>query len=100
MTFQDKLNAAIYVNKPAEQATISLPDEDAQWVEDRMARMANSAGSMEDLETILLAGMSPTEERAFCLGVRVGKHWAAILVMQMVRNFGPEMAKALDPYIK
>jgi hypothetical protein len=97
MSFQDKLNAAIDANRPA---TMELPDEDAAWVEDRMTRMANSAGRMEDLETILLAGMTPGEERAFCLGVRSGKHWAAILVLQAVREFGPEVAKTLDPYIK
>ena len=100
MSFQDKLNKIHDANKPAEQNTMELPDKDAQWVEERMAKMANSAGTVKDLETILLVGMTPGEQRAFCLGVRAGKHWAAILVMQMVREFGLSVAKTLDPYMK
>lgn len=100
MSFQDKFNELYEANKPAEQNTTELPDKDAQWVEERMAKMANSAGTVKDLETILLVGMTPGEQRAFCLGVRAGKHWAAILVMQMVREFGLSVAKTLDPYMK
>lgn len=100
MSTRDKINTMLALLRPVDRAPKELPDEDAQWVEERMAAVANSQGRPQDFEDILLAGMTPGEERAFCLGVRAGKHQSALVVLQMIREFGPKMAKELDPYIR
>jgi hypothetical protein len=101
MSARDRINNVMALLRPVgDRPPKELPDEDAQWIEERMARVANSQGRSQDFEDILLAGMTPGEERAFCLGVRAGKHQSALVVLQMIREFGPKVAKELDPYIK
>ncbi len=100
MSFRDMLIEKIKQHYPMERSQKVIPDEDAVWIEERMAAVANSQGRSQDFEDILLAGMTPGEERAFCLGVRAGKHQSALVVLQMIREFGPKMALELDPYIK
>jgi hypothetical protein len=100
MSIQDKIDTMLELLRPVSRPPKELPDDDAAWINERMAAVANSQGRSQDFEDILLAGMTPGEERAFCLGVRAGYHQAALVVLQMVREFGPAVAKKLDPYIK
>ena len=100
MTIQDKINNVMALLRPVDRLPKKLLDEDAAWIDERMAAVANSQGRSQDFEDILLAGMTPGEERAFCLGVRAGYHQSALVVLQMIREFGPNVARKLDPYIK
>jgi len=100
MTIQDKINNVMALLRPVDRPPKKLLDEDETWIAGRMAAVANSQGRSQDFEDILLAGMTPGEERAFCLGVRAGYHQSALVVLQMIREFGPTVARKLDPYIK
>lgn len=73
---------------------------DEKWINLRMRAMADSTGSPEELEEILLKGMDHNEIRAFCLGVRAGKHNAALTFINMSATNAKSIAKEIDPYTK
>ena len=75
-------------------------DADEAWIEERMLQLANSKESTDDYERILLRDMTEGEQRAFCLGVRAGKHQAAQVVFNMSADHARATALAIDPYIK
>jgi hypothetical protein len=74
--------------------------DDVDYVEDRMKRFANSSNSLEDINKILVEGMGDIELRAFTLGVRAGKHWAAIEVAEQMHKMSNDIMRRIDPYIK
>ncbi len=74
--------------------------DDETWINDRMLKMADSDGTPEELAEILLEGMTPTEQRAFCLGVRAGKHNAASVFLTSSGRIVKEIAKEIDPYMR
>lgn len=82
------------------QKTKTPIDADEAWIEKRMRQLANSKESTEDYKRILLSGMTEGEQRAFCLGVRAGKHQAAQVVFNMSADHARATALAIDPYIK
>jgi len=82
---------------PEPEASI---DVDEEWIEKKMQQLANSKESAEDYERILLNDMTKGEQRAFCLGVRAGKHQAAQVVFNMSADHARATALVIDPYIK
>jgi hypothetical protein len=74
--------------------------DDAEYINDRMERFANSSNSQSDVKSILVEDMGELELRAFALGVRAGKHWAASHLMMKLSSIGREIAEDMDPYIK
>ena len=82
---------------PEPEASI---DADEEWIEKKMQQLANSKESAEDYERILLNDMTKGEQRAFCLGVRAGKHQAAQVVFNMSADHARATALVIDPYIK
>ena len=75
-----------------------LSDED--WINDRMKRLVASQESTDDFNNILLKGMTRTEMRAFCLGVKAGKHASARTVLDELSKKAMETALVIDPFIK
>ena len=75
-----------------------LSDED--WITDRMTRLAASKETPQDVEKILLEGMTANEQRAFCLGVRAGKHASARILMDGLNKKVMETILEVDPYMK
>jgi len=73
---------------------------DDDYIEDRMKRFADSSNSLVDVQNILTEGMGETELRAFSLGVRAGKHWAAIKVAEEMHKTSNDIMRKIDPHIK
>lgn len=74
-------------------------DADEAWIAERMQQLARSKESVEDYEH-LLSDMTDAEKRAFCLGVRAGKHQAAQIVFNMSADHARATALVIDPYIE
>jgi len=68
-------------------------------IDKRMIDFANSNGSMNSIRSILMEGMSEREEQAFALGVRAGKHWAALAAMRALRTLSPMVGREIDLYM-
>lgn len=84
-----------------DQPTDSDHDKaDENWINDRMTRLVESKETPGDAEKILLQGMTATEERAFCLGVRAGKHASARILMDGLNKKVMETILEVDPYMK
>ena len=73
---------------------------DEDWITDRMTRLVASKETPQDVEKILLEGMTAGEERAFCLGVRAGKHASARILMDGLNRKVMETIMEIDPYMK
>jgi len=84
--------------EPSPEIEKELSDED--WINDRMKRLVASQESTDDFNNILLKGMTKTEMRAFCLGVRAGKHASARTVLDELSKKAMETALVIDPFIK
>ncbi len=84
---------------PSDEGQDSQVDDET-WVNNRMQKMADSKGTPEELASILLEGMTPKEQRAFCLGVRAGKHNAASTFLTASGKIVREIAKEIDPYMR
>ncbi len=70
-------------------------------VEDRMRRFAKCDGSPQSISRILCEGLTDREQEVLALGIRVGKHSAAVTVMREIRSeIGDLVAQKIDPHIK
>jgi len=78
----------------------AITDDDEVWINDRMNRLAATKETSSDIERILLEGMSEGEIRAFCLGVRAGKHASARLLVANLSDVVNNVVIAIDPYRK
>lgn len=75
-------------------------DPDQLDVDDRMRRFAKCDGSPQSIQAILLDGLSEREQDALALGVRVGKHSAAVVIVRELHSkIGDELAAKIDPYM-
>jgi hypothetical protein len=78
----------------------SQDEQDEAWINDRMARLVASPETPEDIQKILLEGLTESEMRAFCLGVRAGKHASARILMDGLKTKMMETILEVDPYMK
>lgn len=70
-------------------------------VEERMRRFVKCDGSPESIFDVLCDGLTDREQEVLVLGIRVGKHSAAITVMRELRSeVGDLVAQKIDPYLK
>lgn len=70
-------------------------------VEDRMRRFAKCDGSPQSISKILCEDLSDREQEVLVLGIRAGKHSAAVTVMREIRSeIGDLVAQKIDPHIK
>lgn len=75
-------------------------DSDEEWINDRMKRLVETEETTDDIQDILLEGMSDSEIRAFCLGVRAGKHASARLLVINLSDIVNNVVMTIDPYRK
>lgn len=100
-TWIKKLIKTISCSQDNNQSIDHNPDQaDEDWINDRMIRLVTSKETPGDVEKILLQGMTATEERAFCLGVRAGKHASARILMNSLNTKVMETILEVDPYMK
>lgn len=88
----------IDIQKESDELLESIADE--KWINIRMQKVADSQGSPDELEEILLKDMTHNEIRAFCLGVRAGKHNAALTFLNESASTARELARKIDEYMK
>lgn len=70
-------------------------------IEDRMRKFAKCDGSPQSISKVLCEGLTDREQDALALGIRVGKHSAAVTVMREIRSeIGDLVAQKIDPHIK
>lgn len=70
-------------------------------IEDRMRKFVKCDGSPQSISDVLCDGLSDREQEALALGIRAGKHSAAVTVMRELRSeVGDLVAQKIDPYLK
>ena len=76
-------------------------DDDGIDVEDRMRRFVKCDGSPQSISNVLCDGLTDREQEVLALGIRVGKHSAAITVIRELRSeVGDLVAQKIDPYLE
>lgn len=70
-------------------------------IEDRMRRFVKCDGSLQSVSNVLCNGLNDREQEALALGIRAGKHSAAVTVMRELQSeVGDVVAQKIDPYIR
>lgn len=78
-----------------------LMDDDGIDIEYRMRRFVKRDGSPQSISNVLCDGLTDREQEVLALGIRVGKHSAAITVIRELRSeVGDLVAQKIDPYLK
>ena len=76
-------------------------DDDGIDIEYRMRRFVKCDGSPQSISNVLCDGLTDREQEALALGIRAGKHSAAITVIRELRSeVGDLVAQKIDPYLE